>query len=102
MVEARILADVDWDALHAYCNAYGQFMESNRYLKDVGRLHTYNTAGSMIKSPYVTMRNEGQEQMRKWANELGITPAARARVEAVPGGTESDDNEFFGYPSTAS
>ena len=100
LVAAKILSNVDFDALHAYCSAIDQFLKAERYVKKNG-MHTYASSGAMVASPYVNMRNQAQEQMRKWANELGITPAARSRVEAITDKGESDEDDFFGYADTS-
>lgn len=70
----KMLAKVDSAVLEAFCAVYAEFVTSVR-------------AGEPIKAALIA-------QMRFYAGEIGLTPAARARLSA-PTGQEDEQIELF-------
>jgi P27 family predicted phage terminase small subunit len=76
-----LLSRIDRSALAAYCQAYGRWCEAERMLAQKG-LMVKTTNGNVIQSPLVGIANKALELMHKYLTEFGMTPAARARVQA--------------------
>lgn len=77
----------------AYCQAWSIYLQADRHIqaaakdkKTFGGLMLATAAGNMIQSPMVGTRNTALRDMLRYAAELGLTPAARVRVQdAAPG-----------------
>lgn len=70
----KLLTSVDGAVLEGFCAAYSEFVETVR-------------AGESIKPSLMA-------QVRYFAGELGLTPAARARL-STPTGQEDEQIEMF-------
>lgn len=79
-----ILTQVDRAALAAYCQAYGRWVAAERKLTETPAL-IKSPSGYVQQSPWLSVANKQLELMGRYMAELGITPAARSRVAAVPG-----------------
>jgi P27 family predicted phage terminase small subunit len=93
-----VLTELDRAVLAAYCQAYARWVEAERRLKETPPL-LKTPAGFIQPSPWLGISNKSVELMLKFATELGLSPASRARVSVVPVGRKpwevSDDDEFF-------
>lgn len=77
--EAGILTLADRAALAAYCQAYARWVEAEEQLKKTPLL-LKTPSGYVQQSPWLSVSNKQLELMGRYMAELGITPAARARV----------------------
>jgi P27 family predicted phage terminase small subunit len=75
LIEIGRLTALDTTALGAYCMAYSTFRRAQREL-DKGLLHK-TESGIIRQSPYMSIASTAYEQLRKYAREFGLTPAAR-------------------------
>lgn len=81
-----LLSQIDRAALAAYCEAYAEWWEADRTIREEGRYQTFITkTGSEYRQvhPAVGVKNNAIDRMRRFASEFGMTPAARTRVEAA-------------------
>lgn len=81
-----LISQIDRAPLAAYCEAYAEWWEADRTIKDEGRYVTFITkTGSEYTQPHpaVAIKNNAIDRLRRFALQFGMTPAARARVEAV-------------------
>jgi P27 family predicted phage terminase small subunit len=79
---AGILTLADRAALAAYCQCYGRWVEAEEKLAETPTL-LKTPSGYVQQSPWLGIANRQLELMGRYMAELGLTPAARARV-AVP------------------
>lgn len=80
----EVLTMVDRAALAAYCQAWGRWVEAERKLAETPHL-IKTPSGYIQQSPWLGIANRQTELMGRFMAELGITPAARSRVEvSVP------------------
>lgn len=69
----------DLKTLEAYCRNYSKWKECENILLDKG--FTFETPNGYVQArPEEAMSNKAQEKMLQCAKELGLTPAARARM----------------------
>jgi P27 family predicted phage terminase small subunit len=87
---AGILTKLDRPALIAYCWSYGLWSQAERILAAMAAadpvtsgLVIYTSNGNLIQNPIVGIANKALADMVRYAVELGMTPRARARLEAV-------------------
>jgi P27 family predicted phage terminase small subunit len=83
LVRAGVISRVDRAVLALYCQAWARWVEAERQLAKNGAVaETPN--GLAVQSVYMQIANRAMEQVRRYAAELGLTPAARTRVRAQP------------------
>ena len=78
-----VLTVIDRAALAAYCQAWGRWVEAEEKLKETPVLFK-TPSGYVQQSPWLTIANKQLELMGRYMAELGLTPASRSRVTAVP------------------
>ncbi len=91
LAAANIVTRVDRAAVAAYCVAWSRWSQAEEAIAAFVAKHgtnTYRTTSGVWKPiPQLAISRAACEDMRRWAAELGITPAARSRVsptEKVP------------------
>lgn len=81
----RLLADsgvvtlAELAALACYAQAWSRMIEAETKLRETG-LVVKSPAGFPCISPYLSIATKAGEEIRKWASELGLTPAARTKL----------------------
>lgn len=91
MGDAEVIVAADRDALRCYVEAVDRYVGSQRMLARSSIL--LNRNGVLVKSPLHQVVRDNAEQVRLWARELGLTPAARAGLylNDEHGATSIDD-----------
>lgn len=86
-----LLTRIDRAALAAYCQAYGRWVQAEQAVAKMAErdmltngLMIKTTNGNAIQNPLVGTANKAMLDMLRIASEFGMTPAARARIEADP------------------
>lgn len=87
-----LLSKVDATSVELYCRCYSRYKEyeSQPHIVEDQR-------GNPIKSPAYAMMNNELNQLRRWLNEFGMTPAARQRMVVVEQVEEDKDNKLGKY-----
>ena len=89
-----IVTEIDIAILVGYCTAWAKFVEAEKAIKKDGFLdgRIYKAShGNGSTAPYDWISNKAQEQMLKYAAELGIGASSRSRIRAIKGGNQPDD-----------
>ena len=83
LISSGILTSVDLGALQTYCIAYSHAVYAElTYQEHLGTV-AFTKAG-MAVSPYFRAAVDAGNALLKAAAELGMTPASRGKVQAVP------------------
>lgn len=91
-----VLTSVDRGALAAYCQAWGDLVEAERYMAKNGKVFIARN-GHVRVSPYLAIRNKALDNMLHYIRELGLSPASRSRVVVSSKAAEDDPAEkYFG------
>ena len=77
------------DALTAYCLAWARYAAAETALREHGPI-VKSPSGYPIQNPWLAVANKAEEQLRKWAGELGLTPASKSRLRGRTGGVEAE------------
>ena len=86
--ELGLAAKIDRAELAAYCEAYANFREATEQLKTAPRVvKTYN--GNYVQSPWVSIQNKAAEAMHRYAQQFGMSPSARTRINVAQPEDES-------------
>lgn len=80
--EQGLLSGMDRAALAGYCELYARWMKALREIQKTGEV--INTAFGPKTSPWLTVARAAEKEMRMFANEFGMTPASRSKVDATP------------------
>lgn len=77
---AGVLRASDAEALAAYCETWSRWLEAADHVRREGMV--IQTDRGPARSPWWDVFEQASRQLRMLAAELGLTPAARARVAA--------------------
>lgn len=94
-----LAAEIDGMALAAFAFHGGNFLQAAEEVKKTGLCVQGARPRTVIISPFLTIANMAAKQVRVFAGEFGMTPAARVRL-VVPPGAGADaaaDAEFDAY-----
>jgi P27 family predicted phage terminase small subunit len=61
------------DALTLYCVAWSQWREAEGKVKELGQV-VRSPAGFPVENPFSVVARKAQTELRRWANELKLTP----------------------------
>ena len=79
-----LLTAIDRAALAAYCEAWGTWIDAVEKVREFGAILKVPSTGFPMQSPYFSVANQAQKQMRAYLTEFGMTPASRSRIEIEP------------------
>jgi P27 family predicted phage terminase small subunit len=82
--------------LAAYCEAAALAEEASRLIAETTMLVRGSRPDTVVINKLLLIQERAAAQIRLWAQEFGLTPAARARVETQPPTGRGDDNPFSG------
>jgi P27 family predicted phage terminase small subunit len=85
LVDRRVLSPADMAAVERYCEATGDVKIARARIKLDGD-YVPNRLGELKRHPAFVTLKESTSESRRWAAELGLTPASRSRV------AEGDDD----------
>jgi len=81
-----VLRATDHAVLAAYCTAFGRWRQAERALDAMAGALVLKGRNGMKTNPLTRISAQAARDMVKYAAELGIGPAARARIAAGPHG----------------
>jgi len=91
-----LLTLLDQSALLCYCEALADFKWATQVISREGRTCTAAN-GTKMSHPAMSVKSRAAEQIRQFAAEFGLTPAARSRIELTHAEEEDpDETRFFG------
>lgn len=94
LYNSGVLTAAEQSIFAAYCQAYSRWVQAERKIQQLGDLVVKTRNGHQIPNPYLPVANKAMEQMRGFANELGLTPSARARINSVNDDSGKTKNPF--------
>lgn len=90
----KIAAAVDRDALAVYAVAVDQHRKASAVLAQSALLVRRKSSGDLVRNPLLIVQRDAAMQIRAFAQEFGLTPSARARIDNTEQGTDDGDNPF--------
>jgi P27 family predicted phage terminase small subunit len=97
-----LLTGIDRAALAAYCAAWGRWVRAERALRKLGDewadgLLTRTAQGNVIQNPLLGISNKAARDLVAYAEQFGMTPSSRARVNGGGAGEKEADpaNKYF-------
>ena len=86
-----ILTDADMAAFAGYCQAYARWKEAEERITDRG-LVIRTPSGYPQQVPYISIAQQYLKLMQQFAEQFGLTPAARSRIIAGSGESKAVDD----------
>jgi P27 family predicted phage terminase small subunit len=84
-----ILSQLDGTALSTYCNLYSKWRRATEKAEAEGFVVEGSTVGSQVKSPWLRIAADAENQMRLLGAEFGLSPLSRQRIHAPSEARES-------------
>lgn len=94
----KLLAKIDRLALEGLCQAYGRAREADDLIAQHGML-VRDVWDNLRQNPAVSISRASWSEVRRFAQEFGLTPSARSRVEPLP--DEEKKSSAKGKPPSA-
>ncbi|HUQ38065.1 MAG TPA: phage terminase small subunit P27 family [Aestuariivirga sp.] len=93
----RLLSELDVAALAAYCQAYATWKHAHEALNTLSHkgLMIRSAKNNLIQNPLLGIANAAAASMVRYASEFALTPVARARLSAPPGGGKNVGDKYF-------
>lgn len=88
--QLRLLTEIDVDAYAAYCETMALYRLASGMVRLPQGAARANGAGTLKATPWVAIRRETLDQLRRLWGDFGMTPSARSRIE-IPGEEETKD-----------
>lgn len=91
--EIELINEADIGHLALYCDAYAQYLSFGRQIRKYGLWVASKTGPK--PNPFIMRKRDAAMQMRTFASDLGLSPAARARLAIKLDSGEEDDEDDF-------
>lgn len=85
----------DRDALFCYCDAVATHRRATEIINQSGLL-IRGQKGNMVRNPMVQVQRDAAQTVRNFAQEFGLTPSSRARIESKTDDDSDAENPFAG------
>lgn len=95
MLERQSFAAEDIPHLINYCNALSKIIKVEAQLNDLANFTDETATGGLKLHPHITAHNIFTNQSIKLANQLGLSPMARARMLGGGKGDNDDEDDDF-------
>ena len=93
----NLLTEVDGPSLALYCQAYARWQEAEELLnefrarsKDGRWMLTRTPSGYTMQNPAIGLARSAAEEVNRYLQQFGLSPASRTRVQVPQGRTEND------------
>ena len=91
MEQIGILTEIDMAAFAGYCQAYARWKAAEEFISKHGSI-VKTPSGYWQQVPQVSIAQQYMKAMQKFAEQFGLTPAARSRIVADNSKTEYMDD----------
>ena len=91
MEQIGILTEIDMAAFAGYCQAYARWKAAEEFISKHGAI-VKTPSGYWQQVPQVSIAQQYMKAMQKFAEQFGLTPAARSRIVADNTKTEYIDD----------
>jgi len=92
-----VLTRIDANALTRYCRLWSRWRQAEEFLQQRGDSYLAKDAQGQVKGvrayPQVRMANQLAEQQQRIEAQFGLTPSARARLQAPQQDSQQDDDK---------
>ena len=95
LAKCRVITLADREMLACFCGAAGRRSQAEEELAKSGPV-VKSPSGYPIQNPWLAILNKALEQILRFGQELGLSPASRTRVKSLPAAqTTTGRGRFF-------
>jgi P27 family predicted phage terminase small subunit len=90
-----LLTRVDGFVLEAYCTCYAQWVKHEQAIAKIGTVYqpgTKKASKYLRQLPHVAIAQKYLAEARAFAEQLGLSPSARSRIDCPMGGGTGDND----------
>ena len=95
----NMLHNIDLRLIEAYCNEISLYIETEMLLREKGRIQVFKNTDGTIKHaqavPYQKIAKDALNTALKLATQFGLTPVARASINAPTINNNTQINNYF-------
>lgn len=95
-----LLTAIDRDALILYCETWSRWKAARDHIDEHGMVFA-SPSGYPLQSPYVSIANKCQSEMRRLMAEFGMSPSARTQIDVGKlrpfGSSPEAEDEFLSW-----
>jgi len=97
LLAMNVLAEADRALLAAYCESWGEFVETARAIEAMVQANLKAGYREAIAAGLVNAKNKAADRLNKLAQQFGLSPASRTRVRTTGADKRGDDGKgrFF-------
>jgi P27 family predicted phage terminase small subunit len=95
---SAVILAADADILRCYCEAVAAYERDVPLLMRAGPLITGARGRELVRNPLHQIVRDDRDAIRLLARELGLSPAARASLQLMPGAEAPDIDAELGPP----
>jgi P27 family predicted phage terminase small subunit len=95
---SAVILAADADILRCYCEAVAAYERDVPLLMRAGPLITGARGRELVRNPLHQIVRDDRDAIRLFARELGLSPAARASLQLMPGAELPDIDAELGPP----
>ena len=88
LIDMRIITTLDRAVLVAYCLAWSELKEATMALKKINHYYITTDKGNLVQHPLVAVKRKAAEALNRFAQQFGLTPAARPNIKAIEAGVD--------------
>jgi P27 family predicted phage terminase small subunit len=92
-----LLSRVDGFVLEAYCTCYGRWVAAEQTITRIGTVYQpSNKKGSkyLQQVPHVSIAQKYLAEARAFAEQLGLSPSARSRIDCPSSASSGEDDDL--------
>jgi P27 family predicted phage terminase small subunit len=86
-----LLAEIDRVGLAVYCQAWARRVQCEKVLAERGTTYT-NDKGEQKSRPELRIADGYTQELRRFAQQYGLTPSSRGRIQLPEGESEANDD----------
>lgn len=95
----KMLHNIDLRLIEAYCNEISLYIETEKLLREKGRIQVFKNSDGTLKHaqavPYQKIAKDALNAALKLATQFGLTPVARASINAPTINNNTQINNYF-------
>ena len=98
MEDIKIIGNLDFNALGAYCNAFSSYVEATKELKGqpliVDKITKFGV--QRVQNPLLRVQQDATDEMKKASSQIGIDVNSRLKLAHIKRQSTPDNGNEFG------
>lgn len=92
LLEIDVVGNLDRTSIGGYCNAYARWIKASKELEKMPLAYVDKATGRTKANPYIDIQIKYAQEMRKFAEQCGLTISSRLKAAATK--TKQQENNI--------